>query len=186
MNCKMNLLTTLEPTERWIVYHHWSVESPSGWRHECKPKTLTACWWGRPAVTPGRHDRGCAARLASVSQQSNAWSNRCPLWTSQAADQIKRLYDLFLKVDATQVEVNPFGETPEGQGTQCVYVCVSVCLSCPSVLYTFSWTYDYNQKCHHNTLIQVFSPADPFSVSEWPQGAGIVHVHCMSMSVDDY
>uniref|UniRef100_A0A671MDP0 Succinate--CoA ligase [GDP-forming] subunit beta, mitochondrial n=1 Tax=Sinocyclocheilus anshuiensis TaxID=1608454 RepID=A0A671MDP0_9TELE len=33
----------------------------------------------------------------------------------QAADQIKRLYDLFLKVDATQVEVNPLGETPEGQ-----------------------------------------------------------------------
>ncbi|XP_039626783.1 succinyl-CoA ligase [GDP-forming] subunit beta, mitochondrial [Polypterus senegalus] len=33
----------------------------------------------------------------------------------QAADQIKKLYDLFLKVDATQVEVNPFGETPEGQ-----------------------------------------------------------------------
>lgn len=37
----------------------------------------------------------------------------------QAADQIKRLYDLFLKVDATQVEVNPLGETPEGQGTAC-------------------------------------------------------------------
>ncbi|NP_001089908.1 succinate-CoA ligase, GDP-forming, beta subunit L homeolog [Xenopus laevis] len=33
----------------------------------------------------------------------------------QAAEQIKRLYDLFLKVDATQVEINPFGETPEGQ-----------------------------------------------------------------------
>ncbi|XP_029456917.1 succinate--CoA ligase [GDP-forming] subunit beta, mitochondrial [Rhinatrema bivittatum] len=33
----------------------------------------------------------------------------------QAADQIKKLYNLFLKVDATQVEVNPFGETPEGQ-----------------------------------------------------------------------
>uniref|UniRef100_A0A6P8P146 Succinate--CoA ligase [GDP-forming] subunit beta, mitochondrial n=1 Tax=Geotrypetes seraphini TaxID=260995 RepID=A0A6P8P146_GEOSA len=33
----------------------------------------------------------------------------------QAADQIKKLYHLFLKVDATQVEVNPFGETPEGQ-----------------------------------------------------------------------
>uniref|UniRef100_A0A8C5R574 Succinate--CoA ligase [GDP-forming] subunit beta, mitochondrial n=1 Tax=Leptobrachium leishanense TaxID=445787 RepID=A0A8C5R574_9ANUR len=33
----------------------------------------------------------------------------------QAADQIKKLYELFLKVDATQVEVNPFGETPEGQ-----------------------------------------------------------------------
>uniref|UniRef100_A0A3P9IYW2 Succinate--CoA ligase [GDP-forming] subunit beta, mitochondrial n=1 Tax=Oryzias latipes TaxID=8090 RepID=A0A3P9IYW2_ORYLA len=33
----------------------------------------------------------------------------------QAADQIKKLYDLFLKVDATQVEVNPLGETPQGQ-----------------------------------------------------------------------
>ncbi|XP_011743035.1 succinate--CoA ligase [GDP-forming] subunit beta, mitochondrial isoform X2 [Macaca nemestrina] len=34
---------------------------------------------------------------------------------SQAADQITKLYNLFLKIDATQVEVNPFGETPEGQ-----------------------------------------------------------------------
>lgn len=29
---------------------------------------------------------------------------------------MKKLYELFLKIDATQVEVNPFGETPEGQG----------------------------------------------------------------------
>ncbi|KAM5315495.1 succinate--CoA ligase [GDP-forming] subunit beta, mitochondrial isoform 2-T2 [Glossophaga mutica] len=34
---------------------------------------------------------------------------------NQAADQIKKLYNLFLKIDATQVEVNPFGETSEGQ-----------------------------------------------------------------------
>eukprot|EP00070_Physeter_catodon_P028770 XP_028335664.1 succinate--CoA ligase [GDP-forming] subunit beta, mitochondrial isoform X1 [Physeter catodon] len=34
---------------------------------------------------------------------------------NQAADQIKKLYNLFLKIDATQVEVNPFGETTEGQ-----------------------------------------------------------------------
>lgn len=34
---------------------------------------------------------------------------------NQAAEQIKKLYNLFLKIDATQVEVNPFGETPEGQ-----------------------------------------------------------------------
>ncbi|VTJ83366.1 Hypothetical predicted protein, partial [Marmota monax] len=34
---------------------------------------------------------------------------------NQAADQIRKLYNLFLKIDATQVEVNPFGETPEGQ-----------------------------------------------------------------------
>ena len=33
-----------------------------------------------------------------------------------AALQIKRLYNLFIGVDATQVEVNPFGETPDGQG----------------------------------------------------------------------
>lgn len=33
----------------------------------------------------------------------------------QAAEQIKHLYNLFIKVDATQVEVNPFGETPDGR-----------------------------------------------------------------------
>lgn len=33
----------------------------------------------------------------------------------QAAEQIKLLYELFLKVDATQVEINPFGETPDGK-----------------------------------------------------------------------
>lgn len=49
--------------------------------------------------------------------RSEASGHYFPLWTLQAADQIKRLYDLFLKVDATQVEVNPLGETPEGQGT---------------------------------------------------------------------
>ncbi|XP_062619715.1 succinate--CoA ligase [GDP-forming] subunit beta, mitochondrial-like [Saccostrea cucullata] len=32
-----------------------------------------------------------------------------------AADQIRRLYELFVKVDATQVEINPFGETPDGR-----------------------------------------------------------------------
>ena len=35
---------------------------------------------------------------------------------SQAAEQIKLLYEVFLKVDATQVEINPFGETPDGKG----------------------------------------------------------------------
>lgn len=33
----------------------------------------------------------------------------------QAKDQIKKLYEMFLKIDATQVEINPFGETPDGQ-----------------------------------------------------------------------
>ena len=33
-----------------------------------------------------------------------------------ASEQILRLYDLFISVDATQVEINPFGETPDGRG----------------------------------------------------------------------
>lgn len=39
------------------------------------------------------------------------------LWF-QAADQIKGLYNLFVKVDASQVEINPFGETPDGRGKE--------------------------------------------------------------------
>ncbi|XP_020903721.1 succinate--CoA ligase [GDP-forming] subunit beta, mitochondrial, partial [Exaiptasia diaphana] len=33
----------------------------------------------------------------------------------QAMGQIKKLYKLFLKVDATQIEINPFGLTPDGK-----------------------------------------------------------------------
>jgi len=33
-----------------------------------------------------------------------------------ATEQIKHLYALFLKLDATQIEINPFGETPDGEG----------------------------------------------------------------------
>lgn len=33
----------------------------------------------------------------------------------QAVTQIKQLYNLFIKVDSTQVEINPFAVTPEGQ-----------------------------------------------------------------------
>ena len=35
-----------------------------------------------------------------------------------AAEQIRSLYDLFVSVDATQVEINPFGETPDGRGNK--------------------------------------------------------------------
>ena len=34
---------------------------------------------------------------------------------AEAADQMRRLYDLFLRVDATQVEINPLGETDDGR-----------------------------------------------------------------------
>ncbi|KAG0415248.1 hypothetical protein HPB47_007581 [Ixodes persulcatus] len=49
------------------------------------------------------------------------FKNRCLITrlisgsSHQAAEQIKHLYNLFIKVDATQVEVNPFGETPDGR-----------------------------------------------------------------------
>ena len=33
---------------------------------------------------------------------------------SQCAEQIKRLYQMFLKVDCLQLEVNPLAETPDG------------------------------------------------------------------------
>lgn len=29
---------------------------------------------------------------------------------------MKRLYELFIKLDCTQVEVNPLAETPDGKG----------------------------------------------------------------------
>ena len=34
----------------------------------------------------------------------------------QATQQIMNLYKMFVSVDATQVEINPFGETPDGRG----------------------------------------------------------------------
>lgn len=37
----------------------------------------------------------------------------------KAAEQIKQLYKLFINVDATQVEINPLGETPDGEGIIC-------------------------------------------------------------------
>lgn len=36
-------------------------------------------------------------------------------YLEEARNQILKLYNLFLKVDATQVEVNPFGQTPDGR-----------------------------------------------------------------------
>lgn len=34
----------------------------------------------------------------------------------QAKQQMKRLYDLFLGVDASMIEINPFAETTDGRG----------------------------------------------------------------------
>ena len=35
----------------------------------------------------------------------------------KAAEQIVKLYKLFRKLDCTQLEINPFGETPDKRGT---------------------------------------------------------------------
>ena len=47
--------------------------------------------------------------------------NRKCLYVFQAAEEIKKLYQLFLKVDATQIEINPLGETKDGRGMIKVY-----------------------------------------------------------------
>jgi len=48
---------------------------------------------------------------------------------AEAAEQMQNLYELFLDVDATQVEINPFGLTPQNKGALlffffCRLVCV--------------------------------------------------------------
>jgi succinyl-CoA synthetase beta subunit len=35
---------------------------------------------------------------------------------TEASEQMQNLYELFLDVDATQVEINPFGLTPDNKG----------------------------------------------------------------------
>ena len=41
--------------------------------------------------------------------------NRTPMIKKQAMEQMRNLYQMFVAVDATQVEVNPLGLTPEGE-----------------------------------------------------------------------
>ncbi|KPP76392.1 Succinyl-CoA ligase-like [Scleropages formosus] len=64
-------------------------------------------------------DRSCNGPVMVGSPQGGVdieeVAAKTPELIFKAADQIKKLYDLFLKVDATQVEVNPLGETPEGR-----------------------------------------------------------------------
>lgn len=55
--------------------------------------------------------------ISSLSPKAGILINaHCLISFLQAAKQIKLLYKLFLKVDATQVEINPFGETLDGKG----------------------------------------------------------------------
>jgi succinyl-CoA synthetase beta subunit len=50
---------------------------------------------------------------------------KCSCWRAlQAAEQMENLYKLFVDVDATQVEINPFGETDTGRGIRDSYLYV--------------------------------------------------------------
>ena len=61
-----------------------------------------------------------------------------------AAEQIRCLYNLFLSVDATQVEINPFGETPDGRGNHAYRI--SVFYNCPVVCFDAKINFDDNAK----------------------------------------
>ena len=54
-----------------------------------------------------------------TSEQSRSLASNLQFTGSslqEASQQIEKLYKLFVSVDATQVEINPFGETPDGRG----------------------------------------------------------------------
>ena len=75
----------------------------------------------------------------------------------EAAKQIKRLYQLFRSVDATQVEINPFAETPEGRGKCCKIACLhsNINFNYPVAVVTVRILLRNNieRKLHSNLLI---------------------------------
>jgi hypothetical protein len=50
---------------------------------------------------------------------------------------MQRIYNLFLAVDATQVEINPFGLTPDGRGKMQGYI---------AIIHLTTWIHDWIQK----------------------------------------
>jgi len=55
---------------------------------------------------------GCTEAIASEVAEFLEFKGEL---RAKCADQVKRLYDMFMKVDCLQLEVNPLAETPEGQ-----------------------------------------------------------------------
>ena len=41
--------------------------------------------------------------------------SRCLVFDLQCANEVKCIWNMFLSVDATQIEINPLIETPQGQ-----------------------------------------------------------------------
>ncbi|KAG9396068.1 Succinyl-CoA synthetase beta subunit [Carpediemonas membranifera] len=68
----------------------------------------------------------------------------------QAADQIQKLYNVFIETDATQVEINPFAETTEGK---------AICLDA-------KFNFDDNAEYRHADIFEMRDPLeeDPFEL----------------------
>ena len=66
----------------------------------------------------------------------------------KAAVQIHKLYELFLKVDATQVEINPLAETSDNRGSSSFY-------------FKFSEIKSVNECCQSSCVLIQYSASMP-------------------------
>jgi hypothetical protein len=48
------------------------------------------------------------------------------LWHVQFVDQLQRMYKLFTEMDCVQLEINPFVETPNGDGARYFHIVESI------------------------------------------------------------
>merc|ERR1712037_1054162 len=60
----------------------------------------------------GDINTGCTEAIASEVAEFLEFKGEL---RAKCADQVKRLYDMFMKVDCLQLEVNPLAETPQGE-----------------------------------------------------------------------
>ncbi|KAG9483576.1 hypothetical protein GDO78_009476 [Eleutherodactylus coqui] len=106
-------------TKQMIGYNLSTKQTPQGGVKVHKVMVAEALDISRETYLAILMDRACNGPVLVGSPQGGVdieeVAEKTPELIFKAADQIKRLYELFLKVDATQVEVNPFGETPQGQ-----------------------------------------------------------------------
>lgn len=63
------------------------------------------------------------AKLVSLAQKLGFSGSNA----EQAADEMSKIYRLFVELDCTQVEINPFAQTPEGRGASSLEVFLFHC-----------------------------------------------------------
>ena len=88
-----------------------------------------------------------------------------------AAEQIEKLYNLFIAVDATQVEINPFGETPDGE-----VVCFDAKINCKFVFIFFIFVDSYK--------LMIMPPTDKKKFSQWVIPRSQILVKLMQNNLD--